>query len=209
MVDGYGSTETGTVSGMPLSKELIGNKAGSVGLPGPLTAVRVVDERDEDVSIGVSGEILVSGPSVTPGYWNQPEENLTAFTTDGWFRTGDVGRVDEDGYVFLIDRQKNMFISGGENVYPAEVEAAMAEHPGVVDVAVVGVPDQFWGEAGRAYIVAAPGFQLTHADLVDHCRSLIARYKVPRETVFVGDFPRTGSGKVQKHLLADVSVARL
>ncbi|GKT61907.1 AMP-binding enzyme [Colletotrichum tofieldiae] len=209
MVDGYGSTEMGTVSGMPLSQELIGVKAGSVGLPGPLTAVRVVDERDKDVPVDTPGEILVSGPSVTTGYWNRPEENLAAFTEDGWFRSGDIGRVDEDGYIYLIDRRKNMFISGGENVYPAEVEAAMAEHPGVVDVAVVGVPDQLWGEAGRAYIIAAPGSQLTHGDLVDHCRSLIARYKVPRETVFVGDFPRTGSGKVQKHLLAEDSVARL
>ncbi|KAK1993233.1 AMP-binding enzyme [Colletotrichum falcatum] len=148
MVDGYGSTETGAVSGMPLSRDLIGAKAGSVGLPGPLTAVRVVDERDKDVPVGAPGEMIVSGPSVTPGYWNRPEENLGAFTGDGWFRTGDIGRVDEDGYVFLIDRRKNMFISGGENVYPAEVEAVMAEHPGVLDVAVIGVPDQLWGEAG-------------------------------------------------------------
>ncbi|KAK1988471.1 AMP-binding enzyme [Colletotrichum cereale] len=209
MVDGYGSTEMGTVSGMPLSPELIGVKAGSVGLPGPLTAVRVIDEWDKDVPVGAPGEMIVSGPSVTPGYWNRPEENLAAFTKDGWFRTGDVGRVDEDGYIFLVDRRKNMFISGGENVYPAEVEAAMAEHPGVADVAVIGVPDQLWGESGRAYIVSAPGPQLTHADMVEHCRSLIARYKVPREIVFVGEFPRTGSGKVQRHLLTEDSVARL
>ncbi|KAK6223224.1 amp-binding enzyme [Colletotrichum tabaci] len=209
MVDGYGSTEIGTASGMPLSRDLIGVKAGSVGLPGPLTAVRVVDDRDRDVPVGAPGEILVSGPSVTPGYWNRRDEDVAAFTDDGWFRTGDVGRVDEDGYIFLIDRRKNMFISGGENVYPAEVEAALAEHPGVVDVAVVGVPDQLWGEAGRAFVIAAPGSQLAHADLVSHCQALLARFKVPRETVFVGEFPRTGSGKVQKHLLAEDSVARL
>ncbi|KAK1961220.1 AMP-binding enzyme [Colletotrichum sublineola] len=209
MVDGYGSTETGTVSGMPLSPERIGIKAGSVGLPGPLTAIRVVDERDKDVPVGARGEIILSGPSVTPGYWNRPEENVGAFTRDGWFRTGDIGRVDEDGYVFLIDRRKNVFISGGENVYPAEVEAAMAEHPGVVDVAVIGVPDQLWGEAGRAFIIASPGLQLTHADMVEHCRSRIARYKVPREIVLVGELPRTGSGKVQKHLLREDSTARL
>ncbi|TQN68367.1 Long-chain-fatty-acid--CoA ligase FadD13 [Colletotrichum shisoi] len=209
MVDGYGSTEIGTASGMPLSRDLIGAKAGSVGLPGPLTAVRVVDGRDRDVPVGAPGEILVSGPSVTPGYWNRRDEDVAGFTGDGWFRTGDVGRVDEDGYIFLIDRRKNMFISGGENVYPAEVEAALAEHPGVVDVAVVGVPDQLWGEAGRAYVIAAPGSQLAHADLVGHCQALLARFKVPRETVFVGEFPRTGSGKVQKHLLAEDSVARL
>ncbi|KAJ0144322.1 Long-chain-fatty-acid--CoA ligase FadD13, partial [Colletotrichum tanaceti] len=209
MVDGYGSTEIGTASGMPLSRDLIGVKAGSVGLPGPLTAVRVVDDRDRNVPVGAPGEILVSGPSVTPGYWNRRDEDVAAFTDDGWFRTGDVGRVDEDGYVFLIDRRKNMFISGGENVYPAEVEAALAEHPGVVDVAVVGVPDQLWGEAGRAYVITAPGSQLAHADLVSHCQARLARFKVPRETVFVGEFPRTGSGKVQRHLLAEDSVARL
>ncbi|KAK2063602.1 AMP-binding enzyme [Colletotrichum caudatum] len=209
MVDGYGSTEMGTVSGMPLSPGLIGVKAGSVGLPGPLTAVRVVDEQGKDVSVGAPGEIIVSGPSVTPGYWNRPEESLAAFTRDGWFRSGDIGRFDEDGYVFLIDRRKNMFISGGENVYPAEVEAAMAEHPGVIDVAVIGVPDELWGEAGHAFVVAAPGAQLRISDMLEHCRSRIARYKVPREIVFVEEFPRTGSGKVQKHLLAENSVARL
>ena len=209
MVDGYGSTETGTISGMPLSSELIGSKAGSVGFTGPLTVIRVVDERDQDVPVGAPGEILVSGPSVTPGYWNRPDENFSAFTEDGWFRTGDIGRVDEDGYLFLIDRCKNMFISGGENVYPAEVEAALVEHPDVVEAAVVGVPDQLWGEAGRAFIVARLDSQLTHEDLMTHCRALVARYKIPRETFFVSEFPRTGSGKVQKNLLAEGSVARL
>ncbi|KAI3549376.1 AMP-binding enzyme [Colletotrichum filicis] len=209
MVDGYGSTEMGTCSGMPLSAELISSKAGSVGLPGPLTAVRVVDGGDQEVPVGEPGEILVSGPSVTPGYWNRLDDNMVAFTEDGWFRTGDIGRVDEEGYIFLIDRRKNMFISGGENVYPAEVEAALAEHPGVLDVAVVGVSDQLWGEAGRAYVIVAPNSQLTHGDLVSHCQSLIARFKIPRETVFVGSFPRTGSGKVQKHMLTEDSIARL
>jgi fatty-acyl-CoA synthase len=209
MVDGYGSTETGTISGMPLSSELIGRKAGSVGLTGPLTVIRVVDERDQDVSVGASGEILVSGPSVTPGYWDRSDENFTAFTEDGWFRTGDIGRIDEDGYMFLIDRRKNMFISGGENVYPAEVEAALIAHPDVVDAAVIGVPDQLWGEVGHAYVVSRSDSRLTHEDLMSHCRTLIAGYKIPRETVFVGDFPRTGSGKVQKSLLTEGSVARL
>ncbi|UQC76157.1 AMP-binding enzyme [Colletotrichum lupini] len=141
MVDGYGSTEMGTCSGMPLLAELISSKAGLVGLPGPLTAVRVVDGGDQEVPVGEPGEILVSGPSVTPGYWNRLDDNMVAFTEDGWFRTGDIGRVDEGGYIFLIDRRKNMFISGGENVYPAEVEAVLAEHPGVLDVIVVGVSD--------------------------------------------------------------------
>jgi fatty-acyl-CoA synthase len=202
MVDGYGSTETGLISNMPLSFELIGSKAGSVGLMCPSTVIRVVDERDQEVPIGMPGEVLVSGPSITPGYWNRLEENLAAFTDDGEFRTGDIGRIDENGYIFLFDRRNNMFISGGENVYPAEVEAALIEHLDVIDAAVIGVSNNIWGEAGRAYVVARPDSQLTHEDLVSHCRSLIARYKIPRETVFVSDFPRTGSGKVQKNLLS-------
>ncbi|TDZ61134.1 Long-chain-fatty-acid--CoA ligase FadD13 [Colletotrichum trifolii] len=209
VVDGYGSTEMGTASGMPLSPDLIRLKAGSVGLAGPLTAIRVVDDGDEPVPVGALGEMLVSGPSVTPGYWNNVEENLAAFTEDGWFRTGDIGRVDADGFVFLVGRRKHMFISGGENVYPAEVEAALAGHPDVQDVAVVGVPDQLWGEAGCAYVVAKHASQVTHGQLVSHCRSLIARYKIPRETVFVQSLPRNGSGKVMKHLLAEISTARL
>ncbi|OLN97380.1 Long-chain-fatty-acid-CoA ligase FadD13 [Colletotrichum chlorophyti] len=209
MVDGYGSTEMGTASGMPLAPELILAKAGSVGLPGPLVAIRIVDETDRPVAVGAPGEVLFSGPSVTPGYWNNPDENLAAFTEDGWFRTGDIGRVDEDGFLFLIDRRKNMFISGGENVYPAEVEATLAEHPDVQDVAVVGVPDPVWGDAGRAYVVARSGSQLTHEDLVSYCQALIARFKVPKETVFVSGLPRTGSGKIQKHLLLEGSAAKL
>jgi fatty-acyl-CoA synthase len=205
MVDGYGSTETGLISNMPLSCELIESKAGSVGLMCPSMGIRVVDERGQEVPTGALGEIIVSGPSITPGYWNRPEENLTALTNDGGFRTGDIGRIDEDGYIFLIDRRKNMFISGGENVYPAEVEAALIEHPEVVDAAVVGVPDHTWGEAGRAYVIARPDSQLTHEDLISHCRSLVARYKIPRETIFVSDFPRTGSGKVQKNVLSEGS----
>ncbi|KAF6810540.1 AMP-binding enzyme [Colletotrichum musicola] len=209
IVNGYGSTEAGTVSGMPVCPELIRSKAGSVGPPAPLTSIRVVDAAGLPVPVGEPGEILVSGPSVTPGYWNNPEEDAAAFTEDGWFRTGDIGRVDEDGFIFLIDRRKHMFISGGENVYPAEVEAALAEHPEVLEAAVVGVPDERWGEAGRAFVVAAPGSRLTHRELIGHCQALIARYKIPKETVLVSDLPKTGSGKIQKHLLVEDSMARL
>jgi fatty-acyl-CoA synthase len=201
MVDGYGMTETGTTLGMPLSRDLLRTKAGAAGVPGPLTAVRLVDEDDRDVTDGTPGEILVFGPNVIGGYWNRPEERERSFTEDGWIRTGDIGRRDEDGYITIVDRRKDMFISGGENVYPVEVEAALSEHPGVREVAVVGIPDERWGEVGRAYVVAAPGQDRDSDQLAHHCQSLIARYKVPKEFRFVDELPRTGSGKVIKHVL--------
>ncbi|HEY0212107.1 MAG TPA: AMP-binding protein [Paenirhodobacter sp.] len=201
MVDGYGMTETGTTLGMPLSRDLLRDKAGAVGLCGPLTAVRLVDEDDRDVPDGTPGEILIFGLNVTPGYWNRPEERARAFTPDGWIRTGDVGRRDADGFISIVDRRKDMFISGGENVYPVEIEAALREHPAVREAAVIGIPDARWGEVGRAYIIAMPGHTPDHAVLADHCQTLIARYKVPKEFRFVTELPRTGSGKVMKHVL--------
>ncbi|MDT8267911.1 AMP-binding protein, partial [Roseomonas sp. DSM 102946] len=157
MVDGFGMTEAGTVLGMPIEPKLIAAKAGAAGLPAPMIGCRLVDEAGRDVPAGEAGELLLSGPSITPGYWNRPEETRRAFTEDGWFRTGDIGRRDEDGYVTLVDRRKDMFISGGENVYPAEVENALGEHPDVQDVAVIGVADATWGEVGRAFIVPRSG----------------------------------------------------
>lgn len=201
MVDGYGMTETGTTLGMPLSPEMLREKAGAVGLCGPLTAVRIVDTADEDVPDGTEGEILIFGLNVTPGYWNRPEEREKAFTPDGWIRTGDLGRRDKDGYISIVDRRKDMFISGGENVYPVEIEAALIEHEGVREVAVIGVPDAKWGEVGCAFIVAAPGHAPDHADLSAHCQRLIARFKVPKDFRLVEALPRTGSGKVMKHVL--------
>jgi len=201
MVDGYGMTETGTTLGMPLSREILYNKAGAVGLPGPLTAVRLVDEWGRDVAEGVSGEILVFGPNVTQGYWNRSEERERAFTVDGWIRTGDVGRRDDDGFISIVDRRKDIFISGGENVFPAEVEAVLVQHPAVREASVIGVADEKWGEVGRAYVVTSPGQFLDEPSLVEHCRTLIARYKIPKEFRFVEALPRTSSGKVMKHVL--------
>lgn len=209
MVDGYGMTETGTTLGMPLSRDLLRSKAGAVGLAGPLTAIRLVDEDDRDVPDGTPGEILVFGLNVVTGYWNRPEERQRSFTADGWIRTGDVGRRDEDGFISIVDRRKDMFISGGENVYPVEIEAALAEHPGIREVAVIGIPDERWGEVGRAYVVMAPDRQPDHDELARHCQSRIARYKVPKEFRFVTSLPRTGSGKVMKHVLRREALAEL
>ncbi|RWR07123.1 AMP-binding protein [Paenirhodobacter populi] len=201
MVDGYGMTETGTTLGMPLSHDLLREKAGAVGLCGLLTAVRLVDEQDQDVPDGEPGEILIFGLNVTPGYWNRPEERARAFTPEGWIRTGDVGRRDADGFISIVDRRKDMFISGGENVYPVEVESALCEHPAVREVAVIGIPDPRWGEVGRAYVIAMPGHRPDPEELARHCQGLIARYKIPKEFCIVTDLPRTGSGKVMKHVL--------
>lgn len=201
MVDGYGMTESGTTLGMPLAREVIAAKAGAVGLPAPATAVRIVDDAGRDVDDEVTGEVLINGPNVTAGYWNRPDEWQKSLTADGWLRTGDIGRRDKDGFIYIVGRRKDMFISGGENVYPVEVEAALAEHPDVREAAVVGMPDERWGEVGCAYIVLAPGALVSEEELRAHLAARVGRYKIPKEFRMVLELPRTGSGKIQKHIL--------
>ncbi|ESX92049.1 AMP-binding protein [Mesorhizobium sp. LNJC403B00] len=201
MVDGFGMTEAGTVLGMPVEARQIARKAGSAGLPAPSLSLRIVDEDGHDAAAGEPGEIWLSGPNVTPGYWNRPDETAQAFTPDGWFRTGDIARRDEDGFVTLVDRRKDMFISGGENVYPAEVEMALLDHPDISEVAVVGIADERWGEVGRAFVVLTAGCVLDPAALAAHCAARIARYKVPKEFLLTDALPRTASGKIQKQIL--------
>jgi fatty-acyl-CoA synthase len=143
------------------------------------------------------GEIWLRGPSLTSGYWGLEAETRQAFHED-WFRTGDAARVDADGFYFIVDRWKDMYISGGENVYPVEVEQVIARLAGVAEVSVVGQPDATWGEIGEAFIVAAPGVQLSAEQVVQHVRANLATYKAPRLVSFVAALPRTGSGKVKK-----------
>jgi fatty-acyl-CoA synthase len=201
MSDGFGMSETGSNFGMPMDDlELVIAKAGSCGLPYVAMQVRIADEDGKDVADGETGELWLAGPSITAGYWNRPEENAAAFQ-DRWFRTGDAALRDRDGFYFLIDRKKDMFISGGENVYPAEVEAALAEIEGVAEGAVIGVPHEQWGEVGRAYIILRQGAQLDGDAVREHCRRRLAKYKVPASIIFTETIPRTASGKVQKHLL--------
>jgi len=201
MADGFGMTEAGTVLGMPIEAEAIARKAGSAGLPAPSLSLRIVDDDGHDVTAGEPGEIWLAGPNVTSGYWSRPDETARAFTADGWFRTGDIARQDGDGFVTLVDRRKDMFISGGENVFPVEVELALLDHPDVAEAAVIGVADERWGEVGRAFVVVKPGRILDPAALASHCAGRIARYKVPREFLAIEALPRTASGKIQKHLL--------
>ncbi len=198
--NGMGMTETGpTVFLMdPANAEA---KIGSVGKPQILSEVRVVDADGRDLGPDEAGELLIRGPNVTPGYWNNEAATRAAFLPGGWLKTGDVARRDRDGYYFIVDRIKDMFISGGENVYPAEVERAIYTHPAVLEVAVVGVPDAKWGEVGAAYVLPKPGAALDGEELRAFCRKLLAGYKVPKHVEVVRDFPRTAAGKIQKHLL--------
>ena len=146
------------------------------------------------------------GPGLTPGYWNRPEETAKAFAPDGWLKSGDIGRRDADGCYYVAGRIKEMYISGGENVYPAEVENVLARHPAVQETAVVGVADEKWGEVGCAFVMLKNGaLPVGAGELIQFCRSNLAGFKTPKQIVFVEDFPRTAAGKVQKHLLrADV-----
>ncbi len=198
--NGMGMTETGPTVFL-MDAEHAEAKIGSVGKPQILSEVRVVDADGRDLGPGEAGELLIRGPNVTPGYWNNEAATRAAFLPGGWLKTGDVAKRDPDGYYFIVDRIKDMFISGGENVYPAEVERAIYTHPAVLEVAVVGVPDAKWGEVGAAYVLPKPGAALDGDALRAFCRTVLAGYKVPKYISIVGDFPRTAAGKVQKHVL--------
>lgn len=201
MSDGFGMTETCSATGMPVADSgLLIAKAGSIGLPYAGIEMRVVDERGRDLPDDETGELWVRGPGITAGYWRQPVATAAAFT-DGWFRTGDAVRRDADGFYFLVDRKKDMYISGGENVYPAEVEAVIAELPGIAECAVIGVADERWGEVGRAFVIPVAGCVVDAESVLVHCRARLAKFKVPVSIVDDRPIPRTATGKVQKHLL--------
>lgn len=203
MSDGFGMSETGSNFGMPMDDlQLAHDKAGSCGRPYIGMQVRIVGDDGKDVGVGETGELWLAGPSVTSGYWNNPEETARAFV-DGWFRTGDAAAYDADGFYYLVDRRKDMFISGGENVYPVEVEASIAELDDVAEAAVIGVPDAEWGEVGRAYVIPRAGKSLDADAVRAHVAGRLARYKVPKSFVITDTIPRTASGKVQKHLLKE------
>ena len=196
----WGMTETGPL-GLVLGADQALAKAGSSGLPVMYSEFEIVDDKGRTLGPEETGELMIRGPNVTPGYWNRPEANREAFTEDGWFHTGDAARTDEDGYFYIVDRWKDMFISGGENVYPVEVENAIYELDGVLENAVVGVPNMKWGEVGRAYVVLKDGSNLDGGAILEHCRDRIARYKVPKEVRLVDELPHNATGKILKHEL--------
>ena len=204
MADGFGMSEVGSGFNMPIDDpKLIRRKVGSSGLPLITLSFRIVGEDGRECGVGEVGELRLKGPSVTPGYWNQPETTAAAFDEDGWFRTGDLVHKDEDGFLFLVDRLKDMFISGGENVYPTEVENIIAELDEVSEAAVIAVPDAQWGEVGLACVVPVPGATVDPEAVIAHVRSRLARYKAPKQVLVTHDLPRTASGKLQKNLLRE------
>ncbi len=199
--EGFGMSETGSNFAIPpFEIDEMMRKAGSCGLPLLTVRAKVVDDDGNELPPGEQGELLVAGPCVASGYWEQPELTAKAFV-DGWFHTGDAAMRDEEGYFTIVDRKKDMYISGGENVYPAEVEAAIAELVQVGECAVVGVPDERWGEVGRVYVIPVPGQSVSPEDVIAHCTGRLAKFKVPKSAVVTDMIPRTASGKVQKHLL--------
>jgi acyl-CoA synthetase (AMP-forming)/AMP-acid ligase II len=203
----YGLSETsGLVSTLSAQDHQPGPRRSqllrSAGRPYPWVEVQVVDVMTEQVlPPGQVGEVWTRSPSVMKGYWRQPDATEEVMAADGWFRTGDAGYLDEQGYLYLTDRLKDMIVSGGENVYPAEVENVLAGHPAVADVSVIGVPDERWGETVKAVVVAAPGAELDPADLIRHARAALAGFKCPTSVDVVDVLPRNPSGKVLKREL--------
>jgi fatty-acyl-CoA synthase len=196
---GYGMTETSPAV-LALDREDAARKAGSAGKPVLHTEVRVVRPDGSDCATGELGELWVKGPNITPGYWNRPDANASSFT-DGWLHTGDATRVDEEGFYYIVDRWKDMYISGGENVYPAEVENVLHQIGAIAEAAVIGVPDPQWGEVGMAIVAAKAGQSLTEAEILAHCAKNLARFKCPRLIRFVDALPRNATGKIHKPTL--------
>jgi fatty-acyl-CoA synthase len=203
---GFGMTETSPSVFLTDPRRAL-EKPASVGKGLMHVRVRVVNERFEDVAAGEVGELVISGPHVTPGYWNRPDASDSSFTTDEygyrWLHSGDAARVDEEGCIFIVDRYKDMYISGGENVYPAEVEQVIMNLPDVADAGVIGVPDARWGEVGLAVVVLKPGCSLSADMIIEHCRQNLARYKAPRHIVFTEELPRNAAGKILKRVLRE------
>lgn len=209
VADGFGMSEAGTVFGMALQPDIILAKAGSAGLPTPSIEARIVAADGRDVLPGQAGELLLRGPNLFSGYWRQPEATAAAFVEDGWFCTGDIAVRDKEGFFSIVDRKKDMFISGGENVYPAEIEAVLASFPGLTEAAVIGIPDERWGEVGLcALVLPEPPVDLA-GSVKAHLSSRLASYKLPRHYVIVDSLPRTGSGKVLKADLKAITLSIL
>ncbi len=199
LIQGYGMTKTcGVITIMEPSDAL--PKAGSAGKPCLHVALRLVRADGTAAGPDEIGELWVQGPSTTPGYWQRPEATVAAFT-DGWLRTGDAALTDQDGFIYIVDRWKDMYISGGENVYPAEVEDVLYQLSAIAEVAIIGVPDDRWGEVGRAIIALKPDQALTETEIFQHCEVNLARYKHPRSIRFVDALPRNATGKVHKPTL--------
>ena len=195
---GFGMTEFGPGL-FALAPEDAIRKAGSIGRPNTFVDVRVVDDENRSLASGEVGELVLKGPSMCSGYYNNPE--ATVVDEDGWFHTGDMVYYDEEWYFYVVDRKKDMFISGGENIYPTEIESVLYRHPGVYMCAVIGVPDEKWGEAGIACVVLKPDTTVGEDEMTGFLQSHLARYKVPRKVVFMDSLPVSSMGKILKREL--------
>jgi long-chain acyl-CoA synthetase len=182
-------------------------KPGSVGVPLPNTDIRIVDLETgtTDVPPGESGEILFKGPQQCRGYYGMPEETAQA-VRDGWFCTGDIGRMDEDGFLYIVDRKKDMIIAGGYNIYPRDIDEVLYRHPGVLEACTVGIPHEYRGETVKAYVVPRPGETVTAAELDAFCRKHLAAYKVPKIYEIVGSLPKSAVGKILRRELREMAV---
>jgi malonyl-CoA/methylmalonyl-CoA synthetase len=206
ILERYGMTETLMNTSNPYEGARV---PGSVGPPLPGVQVRVINRGTGAVDTipGAIGTLEIKGPNVFSGYWQAPEKTAQEFTADGWFKTGDLGKIDSDGYVHIVGRVKDLVISGGYNVYPKEVESELDAIPGVLESAVFGVPHPDFGEGVTAAVVLQPGAQLTEAGILEAIRSRLARYKLPKRILLMNELPRNTMGKVQKNLLREQHAA--
>ena len=208
LVEGYGLSEASPVThSNPLDRP---SRVGSIGLPLPDTDCKIMDLEtgNKEMPTGENGEICIRGPQVMLGYWNKPEETAETLR-DGWLHTGDIGKMDEDGYFFIVDRKKDMIIAGGFNIYPRDIEEVLYEHPKVLEAVVAGVPDKYRGETVKAYVVLRPGQEGTEQEIIDFCRTKLAAFKVPRMVEFRESLPRTIVGKVLRRQLIAEEKAKL
>jgi len=201
LLQGFGMSEAAPSIAI-LDKDMYLKKAGSIGRRLMHLETRVVDEDMKDVQPGEIGELVMRGPNVMTGYWNRPEATAEAFR-GGWFHSGDLARRETDGSLYIVDRSKDMYISGGENVYPAEVENTLYEIPEIAEAAVIGIDDQKWGEVGKAVVVVKPGKQLTEERIISYLKGHLAKFKVPASVAFIEALPRNAMGKVLKNTLRE------
>jgi long-chain acyl-CoA synthetase len=205
--EGYGLSES---TSLGISNPILGmKKGGSIGVPFPDNDVRLVDvdEGKEDVKPGEPGEIIMKGPLIMQGYWNNPEETSNQLR-DGWLHTGDIAQVDEDGYIFIVDRKKDMIIAGGFNIYPREIDEVLFQHPKVMEAVSVGIPDEYRGETVKAFVVMTPGETATEKEIIDFCRDKLAAYKVPKIVEFRESLPKSAVGKILRKILREEELAK-
>ncbi|MBL6787475.1 MAG: long-chain fatty acid--CoA ligase [PS1 clade bacterium] len=204
LVQGWGMTET-SPGGISLEADDALRKIGSAGKALMHTEIRIIDDEGDDVAPNEVGELIIKGPNITPGYWNNPEATEKSFI-DGWLKTGDAAKRDDEGFVYIVDRSKDMYISGGENVYPAEVENVIYQLPQIAEAAVIGVPSDRWGETGKAVLVLKQNETLDGDAVIAHCVTNLAKFKVPGSVEFIEALPRNATGKVLKRNLRDMYV---